>query len=84
MAGVNTSVAVEGSVIGELAPLDKMSSRLTLRFTATGGKQKPLRFEGGPTSALFSSISGRVAEQTGLAWMGELTSQEPLEIKALP
>ena len=84
LAGLNMSVAVEGAVIGLASPLNKMSPQLTLRYGASFGRQRPLGFEGGATSVLFSSIAGGAPEQTGLTWTNSLTSQESLEIKALP
>jgi hypothetical protein len=78
------SAAVEGSAIALATPLDTMSPELNLRYSASGGRQKPTSFEGGATSALFSSIAGGSPEETGLTWMATLTGREPLEIKALP
>jgi hypothetical protein len=84
LEGVSMSVAVEGSVIGVATPMSRMSPRITLRYSAWGGRQKPARFNEGGASVLLSSIAGGAAEQSGLSWMNTLTNQEPLEIKALP
>ncbi len=76
-------VLVEGSLIGAVGALDKMSSSLTLTFSAKKGKQKPEAFEGGAPDVLLASFGAGSAERVGLSATVSASSEEPLEIKAL-
>jgi hypothetical protein len=58
-------VLVDGSVIGKITPVNKVvtpPNHFALRFTQAGGKQKPPKFEGGPTDVLSTSFGGPFAE----------------------
>jgi alpha-tubulin suppressor-like RCC1 family protein len=82
---------VEGSVIGQLGPIDKMRSRLSARYGATAGAQLPEFFEGSPpdTPSIARAAGPQRAVEPGSLTMsrnGKPTilgaTQEPLEIKA--
>jgi hypothetical protein len=76
--------SVTGSVIGQLTRVDRMSSRIKLRYTAAGGEQVPQQFEGGVKDTLALVPSMGAAEPLGLAGTASIASESPLEIKAAP
>ncbi|HEX8714955.1 MAG TPA: hypothetical protein VF706_05230, partial [Solirubrobacteraceae bacterium] len=78
-----SKVLVEGGLIGVTSALDKMSRTLTLKFSAKRGKQRPEAFEGGAPDVLIASLAGAPPERAGIAATTSVTSEEPLEIKAL-
>ena len=51
-------VTVKGAVIGVMTPVNSETMKYTLKFTQTGGKQTPQKFEGGSTDILESEIDG--------------------------
>jgi len=78
-------VTETGSVIGKVTPINKKvkaGKPFTLKFTQTRGKQKPTKFEGGPTDVLMASVNGGKPEEAGVSAKGELTFTEVGEIKA--
>ena len=80
-------MTLEGSAIGVVKPIDRMSSQFTDTYTQKAGRQSAEQFEGGPKDTLVSSIVAgleRSSEQTGLAATLTVTGEEPLEIKAKP
>jgi len=64
-----------------LAPVTagKMLTTATLKFTATAGKQKPERFEGGEKDVLTNTLN----EQVGLTVTSTQTYEELVEINAV-
>jgi len=78
---------VEGSVIAQIKPIDKMTLESNLLFKVTkAGQQVPQSFEGGPTDTLSTTFTSGVESTTApssLA-MPEETGKNasPLEIKA--
>jgi hypothetical protein len=77
-------VIVTGSVIGKLGPVDTVVAppkHFTLHFAQKAGKQKPTKFEAGPTDVLETSLGGPF-EESGLAAGDALTFAVPLEIRA--
>jgi hypothetical protein len=77
-------VVVDGSVIGKITPVNKVvkpPSHFTIKFTQAGGKQKPAKFEGGPTDVLSTSFGGPFAE-SGLSSTEELSFAVPTMIVA--
>jgi hypothetical protein len=74
------AVVVEGSVIGPFGSVDKMVAANTLKYKASGGKQAPEAFEGGPTDTLLAHF-GTGSEQAGLTSTEKITNGEKLEIK---
>jgi hypothetical protein len=55
----------------------------TLKYSATAGRQKPERFEGGPTDVLTASLNGELLKQLG--WTATLiqTNEEAVEVNAV-
>ena len=77
-------VLVDGSVIGKITPVNKVvapPSHFALRFTQAGGKQKPTKFEAGPTDVLSTSFGGPFAE-SGLSSPEEVAFAVPTMIAA--
>jgi hypothetical protein len=77
-------VIVDGSVIGKITPVNKTvapPSHFALRFTQAGGKQKPTKFEAGPTDVLSTSFGGPFAE-SGLSSPEEVAFPAPMMIAA--
>ena len=77
-------VLVDGSVIGKVTPVNKLITppgHFTLKFTQSAGKQKPTKFEGGPTDVLSTSFGGPFAE-SGLGSTDTITFPAPMMIAA--
>ena len=54
-----------------------------LKFAEAKGKQKPTKFEGGPTDVLMiATAAGGAPEEAGVSAKAELTFAEPTQIKA--
>jgi hypothetical protein len=73
----NNPTVLSGLLIGPV-PTDKAFTTATVQHTATVGKQKPERFEGGAKAVL---VNGQ-GEQVGLSDIATQTDEEPLEINA--
>ena len=88
--GEPVSWTVEGSVIGELKPIDAMKTEGKAIFRAVAGKQVPEKFEEGVTDvpiAKYGTPTPSTTEEAGLTLREErmtivTESEEPLEIKA--
>jgi hypothetical protein len=81
------TVRVEGSVIGRIKPLEKMTVATNLIYTATrSGKQVPEKFEGGLNDTLTTTFTLGIVSTTGASTLtikGEAGQNSvPLEIKA--
>jgi hypothetical protein len=76
-------IALEGSVIATVTPLDKMTRIVKLKLTGSKGKQKPGAFEGSAANPLLATIGEGKAEAASLAVAITATSKEALEVKAL-
>lgn len=77
-------VLVDGSVIGRITPVNKVvkpPSHFTLKFTQAAGKQKPTKFEAGPTDVLSTSFGGPFAE-SGLSSTDEISFPIPVTVAA--
>jgi hypothetical protein len=57
-------IKVEGTVLFPVTT-NKMLTTATVKFAASGGKQKPEKFEGGPAEILQSKFGGGLFEQSG-------------------
>jgi alpha-tubulin suppressor-like RCC1 family protein len=83
-----TALALEGSVIGHVAPVDKMGSTFAVLYKQTDGRQVPESFEGEIRNVLTLTATPLMresfAEQVGLRSRGMRSGEEPLEIKAKP
>ncbi len=78
-------VLLEGSVIGSVKTIDKMTSQFTETYTERAGLQVPEQFESGLEDTLTTTtISGleKTAEQAGLKLVMSTTNGQALEIKA--
>ena len=88
--GEPVSWTVEGSVIGELKPINKMTTEGKAIFRAVGGKQVPEKFEEGVKDvpiAKYGTPTPSTTEEAGITIREEhntivTESEEPLEIKA--
>jgi hypothetical protein len=80
---------VEGSVIGKLAPINKMTTTMNVAYLATKlGEQRVQQFEGGPNDTLTTTFTEGLttlgAGASSLNIKEELgTNAAPLEIKAI-
>jgi hypothetical protein len=80
-----TPFIVEGSVIGRIAPVNKIvksGEHFAVHFLQKEGNQKFPNFEGEPPDILSTSIGGKPFEPTGLAMTDEVFVVATLEIKA--
>ena len=78
-----TKLSMTGSAIGRVTPDDKMTSSLSLQYTASKGKQTPEAFEGGGNKILALS-SANTAEHAGLTATYAVANEEPIEIRDTP
>jgi hypothetical protein len=86
-AGGKELVTLEGSAIGTVKKIDKMTSQFTDAYAQTAGRQSPEQLEGALKDTLSSSIVAgpeKSSEQTGLAAALTVSGEEPLEVKAKP
>jgi len=67
---------VRGALLVPVPSTDKTISRLTLKWVATKGKQKPERVEGGPREVLEESTNGGPWQQAGLTFTTKLLIRE--------
>ncbi len=70
--------ALAGSIIMPVTA-DKMATTATAKFTATAGKQKPERFEGGEMDVLTNTLN----EQVGLTVASTQTNEEEVEVNSV-
>jgi hypothetical protein len=75
------ALAVTGSVIAPISPVEKMAAAYTLKLTQTGGKQVPESFEEQPKDTLSETLGGGPSEQAGLKATEKITNEEKLEFK---
>ena len=88
--GEPVSWTVEGSLIGEVKPLNKMKTEGKAVFLAVAGKQVPEKFEEGVKDvpiAKYGTPVPSTTEEAGLTLREEhktiiTENEEPLEIKA--
>jgi hypothetical protein len=77
---------IEGSVIGQLSPLNVMREESRLRYRTAGGKQIPEAFEGGSNDTLTVKLLSGLTTTTEAAALKvkliEVLNEEPIEIKA--
>jgi hypothetical protein len=77
-------VTVAGSVIGKITPINKLvkpPAHFVLKFMQAAGKQKPMKFAGGPIDVPMTSFGGPFVE-SGLASSDTLAFPVPLTIVA--
>ena len=77
--------SVVGSAIGRINPVNKVkrpTSRFTLRFSQSGGKQRAIKLEGEPKEVLETSLAGGLYEESGLTSTDAIRFSEAVEISA--
>lgn len=80
------SGTLEGSVIAKVLKTNVMVPEFSLTYKATGGKQVPEKFEGGPVDTLTLKVvttGGSTTEAAVLKTKAILPNEESLEIKAV-
>jgi len=83
--GEDLRIAVFGSVIGRITPVDvnvAPPKHFTLAFAQKAGKQHLTHLEGGPKDVLETSVLGGPFEESGLAATDALSFAAPLLINA--
>jgi YVTN family beta-propeller protein len=78
----STTVSVQGSVIVPVTG-NKMLLTVTVKASATLGKQKPENFVGEPKDILEESFNGGRFEQTGLTLTTTQTNEEAVEVNSV-
>jgi len=81
----NLTGTVEGSVIGVITPINKLTlppRHFTLKFKQKKGKQQVIQLLGGSVDVLKTSLAGGPFEESGLASIDSLDFAAPLEVKA--
>jgi hypothetical protein len=77
---------IEGSVIGQLGPINSAREAFKLQYRATGTSQIPESFEGGEKDTLTAKLVSGVTSTEGPAVLKdklvEVLNEEPIEIKA--
>ena len=84
---VTESARIEGSVIAQIKPIDKMTTESNLLFKVTrAGAQVPESFEGGPKDTLSTTFTSGLESTTAPSTMSMSAetgaNANPLEIKA--
>lgn len=75
-------VTVKGSVIAVITPINTETTKYTLKFTQTKGKQTPQNLEGQSKDTLESSVDGGAFEESGEETSDELTLAKTAKIEA--
>ena len=75
-------VRVTGSVIVDVKT-NSMVPKSTLKYSGTGGVQKPSRFEGGAEDVLHSTLSEGAPEASVLTLTTIQTNEEKVEINSV-
>jgi alpha-tubulin suppressor-like RCC1 family protein len=78
-SGNGTAAELDGSVIGEITPLNAMGSSDAVSYAVTAGHQLPERFEGGFADTLVTVIAS-TPKPTTLLSSEEVKNEEALEI----
>jgi alpha-tubulin suppressor-like RCC1 family protein len=76
------SYRIRGSVLSPIVE-NAMSATPKLKFAATSGKQKPEKFEGGPTDVLEQSVVGTPFVQVGLTAPITQSTEEKVEVNTV-
>jgi hypothetical protein len=81
--GLGTLYELEGSVIGRIKLLNRMTTENFVTYTVAGGAQVPEKFEGGvkDTLILLTGVA-KTAEPATLATIAEVENGEALEVKS--
>jgi hypothetical protein len=84
LEAIGSQLLVSGGAIASFGGVDKMATTRTERFAAAAGVQKPRGFEGATPDVLSVAIAANPPEEAGLTAVETSTSEERLEVKALP
>jgi hypothetical protein len=81
--GTGTLMEVEGSVIGRIKLINKMSTENVVTYKVIGGAQAPEKFEGGvkDTLTLLTGLA-KTAEPATMSTFAEVGNEEAMEIKS--
>jgi hypothetical protein len=80
----NLHMSVGGSVLVPVTPVNKMLTKLTLKYkTSTKGHQIPEKFEGEEKDVLLTSINGKAPEQSGITVTSTQTGEEAAEVNTV-
>lgn len=79
----STAIGVQGSVIAQITPIDKMETTLILHFKQKKGKQAVEHIEGEANDVLEMSIAHGSYEQAGLTADIGLTGEEKIEVSTV-
>jgi len=81
--GTGTPMEIEGSVIGRVTKINRMTEENFVSYVVKSGVQLPEKFEGGVKDTLTVLVGlTKTAEAGTLSTVAEITNEEPLEIKA--
>jgi hypothetical protein len=79
--GTGVTRELQGSVIGKVEPIDKMSGEQAVFYEATGTTQTPQHFEGGVKDTLTTLVGpSKTPEATALEGRNGFKNEEALEI----
>ena len=81
-AGGVLPVVLKGELLFPI-PANKTTSKYTFKLVAVNGKQKPEKFEGGPTEILEASFAGNPSEQIGLTLTALVIVASPFEVNTV-
>jgi hypothetical protein len=76
-------ISVGGSVLVPVTPVDKMLTKLTLKYHAAKGKQNPEKLEGEEKDVLLTTINTKAPEQSGITITSTMTGEEEAEVNAV-
>ncbi|HMD57118.1 MAG TPA: S53 family peptidase [Solirubrobacteraceae bacterium] len=77
-----STVSVKGSVLDPVTS-DKMLTKVTVKYAAAMGRQKPEGFEGLPRDVLEEAVGEAAFEQAALKLTMTETGEEPLEVNSV-
>jgi hypothetical protein len=75
----STTITLRGSVIGQVSA-KAMTTKPAIKYTQSGGVQKPTHFEGEAPVPLEASVGGAAYESAGLALTLVQTNAEKVEV----
>jgi hypothetical protein len=81
--GLGTLFELEGSVIGRIKLINKMSTENLVTYKVASGAQVPEKFEGGvkDTLTLLTGLA-KTAEPATMSTFFEVANEEPMEVKS--
>jgi hypothetical protein len=80
--GTGTLLEVEGSVIGRILPINRMTQESFVSFVAKKGVQMPEQFEGGEKDTLVTLVGlEKTPEASTFSGIADMIGEEPIEVK---